>query len=267
MMILSLFPTKMMTGNNRERLYHASVATRYGALSLCCMIVILLLLGVVVSGQHDSTLHYTKFDDASWAITSAEVQGVLGNHVKPLYDDYIDKCQVAVYDKKPNSTQKCTQDDNWRMIMNRDQPGSVYNYTKVGYSKIKTPKPLLDKLMTFYKDNEGTDKTEWSVINTYHNMWETPPSILMLNQPQKVGGGSKFQKDVWELIQPILEEWTQQQLKPVSLYGIRFYHNNSILAPHVDRMPLISSCISKLHIQKVLSSTVLRANEFLNEET
>ena len=34
-------------------------------------------------------------------------------------------------------------------------------------------------------------------------------------------------------------------LSPVSLYGVRLYHNNSILAPHVDRMPLVTSCISK----------------------
>ena len=34
-------------------------------------------------------------------------------------------------------------------------------------------------------------------------------------------------------------------LSPVSLYGVRLYHNGSILAPHVDRMPLVTSCISK----------------------
>lgn len=27
------------------------------------------------------------------------------------------------------------------------------------------------------------------------------------------------------------------------MYGIRIYNNNSILAPHVDRMPLVTSCI------------------------
>jgi len=32
-------------------------------------------------------------------------------------------------------------------------------------------------------------------------------------------------------------------LKESSLYGIRVYKENSILATHVDRMPLISSCI------------------------
>jgi hypothetical protein len=35
-------------------------------------------------------------------------------------------------------------------------------------------------------------------------------------------------------------------LDEVSLWGIRIYYNNSVLVPHVDRMPLIISAISKV---------------------
>jgi prolyl 4-hydroxylase len=33
------------------------------------------------------------------------------------------------------------------------------------------------------------------------------------------------------------------KLQPTSLYGIRVYTAGAILAPHVDRLPLVSSCI------------------------
>jgi hypothetical protein len=60
------------------------------------------------------------------------------------------------------------------------------------------------------------------------------PTIVHLNQ-EKSGGSSELQQRVWDLVQPVLEEWTGQHLSPVSLYGIRLYHNNSILAPHVSQ--------------------------------
>jgi len=40
-----------------------------------------------------------------------------------------------------------------------------------------------------------------------------------------------------------VEAWTGQRLASTSVYGIRIYHNQSILAPHVDRLPLVSSAI------------------------
>ena len=33
------------------------------------------------------------------------------------------------------------------------------------------------------------------------------------------------------------------ELTPVSQYGIRVYTEGAILSPHVDRLPLVSSCI------------------------
>jgi prolyl 4-hydroxylase len=37
--------------------------------------------------------------------------------------------------------------------------------------------------------------------------------------------------------------WTGQPQSSTSVYGIRAYHNQSILTPHVDRLPLVSSAI------------------------
>jgi len=42
----------------------------------------------------------------------------------------------------------------------------------------------------------------------------------------------------------IVQEWTKQEkMKTSSLYGIRVYEEGAILAPHVDRLPLVSSAI------------------------
>jgi hypothetical protein len=41
----------------------------------------------------------------------------------------------------------------------------------------------------------------------------------------------------------VIEEWTGQEQVPCSLYGIRVYTEGSILASHVDRLPLVGSAI------------------------
>ena len=41
----------------------------------------------------------------------------------------------------------------------------------------------------------------------------------------------------------MLKEWTEQELTKTSLCGIRKYTTNSVLALHVDRMPLVMSTV------------------------
>ena len=58
----------------------------------------------------------------------------------------------------------------------------------------------------------------------------------------------------WEIVrhvQSVLEAWTHQSLVLTSLYGIRTYKEGAILAPHVDRLPLVSSAISKYIVNLV----------------
>ena len=57
------------------------------------------------------------------------------------------------------------------------------------------------------------------------------------------GGGERLKKDVWDSVKPVLQEWTGMELQPTSQYGIRVYTRNAVLSPHVDRLPLVSSCI------------------------
>lgn len=57
------------------------------------------------------------------------------------------------------------------------------------------------------------------------------------------GAGSNIKRKIWNAARDTLQEWTQEELTACSLYGIRVYTENSILATHVDRMPLVTSAI------------------------
>ena len=192
--------------------------------------------------EAQTSTFYSAWDDVSWAVKSRDISSHLGDHVAPLYKNYISGCDKATVAR--GHPARCNQHDNQRLMMNEHQPASVYNYTKLGFQKTRAPKELFDIIKAFYIRNKHRATTEWSDINTYHNMWEAPPTIFHLNQ-EKDGGGVGMQAKIWNMAKPIMERWTGQMLSPVSLYGIRTYHNNSILAPHVDRMPLVISAISK----------------------
>jgi prolyl 4-hydroxylase len=97
----------------------------------------------------------------------------------------------------------------------------------------------------FWVNNKGKETLEWKSINSYHNMWEAPPYLVSMEE-KEFGGGPDLQRKVWSEARKVLEEWTGMRLSPVSMYGVRIYKNNSILAPHVDRMPLVTSCIINL---------------------
>lgn len=211
------------------------------------------------STSNDHAQFYTAADSASWAVTSARLSSLLGGDRQRAYDDFLAGCnqayteeqrqrllakkkEIGVAALEPWKTM-CTRHDEIRIHMNAEQPGSVYNYTRNGYAKIRAPPELFALLQQFWKENRGKAETEWKTTNPYHNSWESPPTIVHLNQ-EHTGGSANLQSKIYSLVQPVLEEWTGQHLWPVSLYGIRSYHNGSVLAPHVDRMPLITSAIS-----------------------
>lgn len=57
------------------------------------------------------------------------------------------------------------------------------------------------------------------------------------------GGGRGLKQHIWNAARDTIQEWTGEELTECSLYGIRVYTEGSILAPHVDRLPLVSSAI------------------------
>jgi prolyl 4-hydroxylase len=79
--------------------------------------------------------------------------------------------------------------------------------------------------------------------NVYTNNWAAPTYMVSVENNKLRGGGASFKNQIWEAARPTIEEWTGMKLQPSSLYGVRVYTEGAILSPHVDRLPLVSSCI------------------------
>ena len=73
--------------------------------------------------------------------------------------------------------------------------------------------------------------------------WESPTWMLDVGDDALHGGGTKLKNSIWEVARHELQQWTGQELTPTSLYGIRKYTEGSVLATHVDRLPLVTSAI------------------------
>jgi len=57
------------------------------------------------------------------------------------------------------------------------------------------------------------------------------------------GGGYVLKQHIWNAARDTIEAWTGYRQAECSLYGIRIYKEGAMLAPHVDRLPLVSSAI------------------------
>ncbi len=140
----------------------------------------------------------------------------------------------------------CDESEEDRLDMNYRQPSSMMNYTELGFAKVTAPKKVFAAIQKFWKENSGhgnEQPEDWDEGNTYTNHWDSPTFMLDIEDPTFTGGGSKLQKFIWDGSKRTLEEWTGQTLQPCSLYGIRKYTEGAVLAPHVDRLPLVTSAI------------------------
>ncbi|KAL7572539.1 hypothetical protein ACA910_000362 [Epithemia clementina (nom. ined.)] len=179
---------------------------------------------------------YTAFDDASWAITSHNLSNHFLNYDRQaVYDSFIAECI--------KNSERCEEDNNMRIRMNVEQPASVVNYTTTGFKKIRAPEPLYRLLKEFWDANRDKAYVEMDEASPYHNSWSVPTTILLTEDSELTGGGQNLSAAIWNSARTVLEEWTGQKLSGSSVYGIRVYHNQSMLLPHVDRLPLVSSAI------------------------
>lgn len=197
--------------------------------------------GNINDGLLDAAKHtplYTAFDDASWAVTSTNLSNMLGANKQHFYDDFIENCVQR--------SDECRSEEADRMFMNRYQPPAMVNYTKTGFAKIRAPEELFQLLKNFWDANYNRAESEANEMEretSYHNNWLVPTKILKTEEDVYIGGGWNLSAAVWNAARDILEDWTGQKLAGSSVYGIRIYQNQSILAPHVDRLPLVSSAI------------------------
>jgi prolyl 4-hydroxylase len=164
---------------------------------------------------------------------------LFGNRTK-FYEDFILGCR-AYHGKQAH---RCDSTEDDRIAMSLRQPMSMVNYTNTGFKKIRAPKLLFDLLSAHWEANKHLKKEEvWFVGNTYTNNWESPTYMVAVEDTKLRGGGFQLKQRLWDVVKATIEEWTGMEQKPTSMYGIREYTANAVLSPHVDRLPLVSSCI------------------------
>ena len=86
-----------------------------------------------------------------------------------------------------------------------------------------------------FKSISNINNETWSKGNTYTNHWSSPTKMISIANP--------LRKTIWDASKEVLEEWVGVELSQTSLYGTRVYTEGSVLAPHVDRNPLVISGI------------------------
>lgn len=139
---------------------------------------------------------------------------------------------------------KCDRYELDRMLMNLRQPQSVTNYTKVGFQKIRAPERVYKLVSNFWQHNHYKGKPEkWQAGNSYLNHWESETYLVSVDDKVLRGSGPKLKEEIWAAASATLEEWTSEELQPVSMYGIRVYGDGAIMLPHVDRLPLVASAM------------------------
>ncbi|KAL7541309.1 hypothetical protein ACHAWF_006902 [Thalassiosira exigua] len=145
---------------------------------------------------------------------------------------------------KAYSACRATEQDRVEMALR--QPKSMQNYTELGFKKIRAPPEVWEKVKKFWDDNKDRKNWKdenWPKGNTYTNHWKAPTYMVSVEDTRLRGAGSNIKRKIWNAAKDTIQEWTGEQLTECSLYGIRVYTEGSILATHVDRMPLVSSAI------------------------
>eukprot|EP01038_Epipyxis_sp_PR26KG_P009289 gene9289-12516_t len=193
-----------------------------------------------------SATYFLKFVSAKYAddygvdVTSPihhPYEKDVDTHFKRIYDNNMEGC-FQLYSKR-----ECEDVENTRIAMNVDQPRSQHNYTELGFKKRKLPEHVHKLIKEFYDANKDKRKVEkWSRGYSYVNHWVNPSYMISL-EDKSLRGGTDLKQTIWDELQPIIEDWVGHKIEPTSLYGIRVYTDKAILATHVDRLPLVSSCI------------------------
>lgn len=159
---------------------------------------------------------------------------------KQAYEDFMQGCREH-YAKKGN---RCDSTEEDRIRMSIRQPQSMVNYTETGFKKLRAPAEVMELLYAHYERNKADQKEEvWPAGNVYVNHWESPTYMISVEDSGLRGGGFGLKRKIWDAVQTTIEGWTQMELRPTSMYGVRVYTEGAVLNPHVDRLPLVSSCI------------------------
>ena len=222
--------------------------------TLCSLIVLAEKASVTINADGQVSLEETisSYDvygvDSSWPMQHVSSEST-EMHRRNEYERYIIGClEQDIHHSKALSS-SCRQYEQDRIDMNLNQPKTMENYTHAGFAKLQTPIKVQNLLRGFWESNNyGKDSQQehWDAFNTYVNHWQAPTAMLdILDDTHNTEHPLSHQErlELVKEIQSILEAWTKQPLVLTSLYGIRIYNQGAVLAPHVDRLPLVSSAI------------------------
>mmetsp|Transcript_34219 Transcript_34219/g.105118 ORF Transcript_34219/g.105118 Transcript_34219/m.105118 type:complete len:517 (-) Transcript_34219:38-1588(-) len=204
---------------------------------------------VSLFGSHEDTplappLQYRTGDGYTTNGHGVDVSFPIHNYIPKntwgadMYDEFINGC-ADTYNMR-----SCKSNEESRLAMDRDQIPRQRNFTELGFAKIIAPKVVYEAARNFWDLHKETLTSEaWPAGNTYVNHWVAQSRMCSFEDHRLQPLGLRTKDKIWNGAKPILEAWTGQKLKPTSLYGIRVYYENAILATHVDRLPLVTSAI------------------------
>ena len=156
--------------------------------------------------------HWFRDDDPSLS------NGGTMAHRKRFYRDFINNWKQSLIQlgEDPSDADENEQD---RIQGNIEQPAMMVNYTSTGYLKMRAPQELRDMLTQFWEANKHLQKLESS--NAILNHFETPTTMVGLDDEELHGSGNKIIQAIWDATRPLVSEWTGQKLLGTSVYGIR----------------------------------------------
>jgi hypothetical protein len=171
-----------------------------------------------------------------------------------LYEATIQGCRDYYY----ANPKACNDMEYDRIQMNLIQPKLMVNYTALGFSKQRLPPHLVGLLQHFWETSQDEDdqggeqlakKESWNEGNTYTNHWQSP--TYMLNIPStSLHATGDLRTEIYRTVEKMINQWingdeeqNKEEFVATSLYGIRIYKEGCLLAPHVDRLPLVTSAI------------------------
>lgn len=159
-----------------------------------------------------------------------------GQPIQPLgrrhefYMHHLDGCRKSV--QKTEGSRLCDAHEYERLMMNKRQPQSMINMTETGFKKVKAPERLTELLKDFWAKNSETKQQEyWGEGNVYLNYWDNPTLLVSVDDTGLRGSGHRLKREIWSALGALMEEWTQQELQPSSMYGIRIYQEGAVMLP------------------------------------
>ena len=154
---------------------------------------------------------------------------VLGNR-QEMYLNHLNGCREKF--SSTGDSHACDSYEYDRMLMNRRQPQSMINMTEIGFQKVRAPEHLIILVEKFWQANHVIQTEEnWGMGNSYYNYWEIPTTMVSVDDSGLRGSGAKLKREIWAALSAVMEEWTQQELQPSSLYGVRVYGEGAVILP------------------------------------